>query len=485
MSVGSESSTAGRRAALGVLAGSCGLFALLQIGVATLLPQIQRAFGVSGADAAWIVSGHLLVGCVATPVVGRLGDLYGRRAVMLGVLVVLVVSGAVAAAAQSFAVLLVARLVQGVAAGLFPLAIGILREGFPGRSLAGPSGVLSASFGTGGGLGIVLVGVSSDGQAAFRRLFVIAAVLAVCLLVAGAAALPETPRRTGTRVDVPGLLLLGTVSACVLLALTRYGREGPDSATGAVLLAAGAAGCVALVRVERRSPAPVLDTRLLSRRPIWTLNAVSLLTGLVMFQTGVFAPLLADAPRSTGYGLSADGATTVAVMLPMQIAAVTGGLLSGRLRESGRVTSRTLMITSCALFAVSPAVFALLPGTVAGLALGTGLTGLATGLLGGAMAELLALASPSGATAVTVGVNSVLRNLGGSFGVQLGSMALVMGTTASGHPSAASYRVVFVASTVLAVVGVAAALAFPRAAAPAPRTPTGPGHITHPIRPTT
>ncbi|WP_328905873.1 MFS transporter [Streptomyces sp. NBC_00234] len=476
----------GRRAALAVLAGACGLFSLLQLGVATLLPQIQHAFGVSGTDAAWIVSGHLLVGCVATPVVGRLGDLYGRRVVLVAVLAVVAVAAVVAAAAQSFTVLLVARLVQGVAAGLFPLAIGLLREGFPGQSLAGPSGVLSAAFGTGGGIGILLVGVFGDGAAAFRGLFVTAGVLAVVLLVAGLAVLPETPRRAGTRVDIPGLLLLSAVSACLLLALSQYGREGLGSSTGAVLLLAGAAGCVALVRVEQRSAQPAIDTRLLGRRPIWTLNVVSLLTGLVMFQTGILAPVLADAPRSTGYGLSADGALTVLVMLPMQVAAVTGGLLSGWLRQSGRMTARAVMITSTVLFAASPAVFALMTGTATGLALGTALTGLGTGLLGGAMAELLTLASPSGSTAVTVGINSVLRNLGGSFGVQVSFMVLAVTTSTQGYPAASSYTTVFVGATVLAAAGIAAALAFPRSAGqPDTEAPISSGRVTPTIRPTT
>ncbi|MGW0737767.1 MFS transporter [Streptomyces sp. NPDC002851] len=482
---------AARRVAVGVLAGACALFALLQLGVATLLPQIQRAFGVSGADAAWIISGHLLVGCVATPVVGRLGDLYGRRAVLLGVLVVLVVSGVAAALAETFAVLLIARLVQGIAAGLFPLAIGLLREGFPDRSLAGPSGVLSASFGTGGGLGIVLVGVFGGGAPAFRWLFVIAAVLAAALCVAGALVLPETPRRSGTRVDVPGLLLLSAVSACLLLALTWYGREGLGSVGGAALLVAGAVGCAVLVRVERKAPAPVLDTRLLSRRPLWTLNVVSMLGGAVMFQTGVLAAALADAPRETGYGLSANGATLVAVMLPMQIGTLAAGLFAGWLRQSGRVMPRAVLITSTVLFAAAPAVFAVLPGTVPGLALGTALIGLATGLQGGTMAELLSAASPSGTTAVTVGVNSVLRNLGGSFGVQVSAMVLAVTTTASGYPAAASYRAVFIGSAVLGLAAIAAAVCFPRAAEPSPRTapsepsePSEPGQSNRAIRPT-
>lgn len=478
------SGDAARRVVVGVLAGACALFALLQLGVATLLPQIQRVFGVSAADGAWIVTGHLLVGCVATPVVGRLGDLYGRRAVLLGVLGVLVVSGVAAALAESFAVLLVARLVQGVAAGIFPLAIGLLREGFPDRSLAGPSGVISASFGTGGGLGIVLVGVFGGGAPAVGWLFGTAAGLAAALLVAGALVLPETPRRSGTRVDIPGLLLLSAVSACLLLALTRYGSEGLGSAVGAVLLVAGAVGCAVLVRVERRSPAPVLDTRLLGRRPLWTLNVVSMLGGLVMFQAGILAAGLADAPRETGYGLSADGATMVAVMLPMQIGTLGAGLCSGWLRQAGRVTPRGVLITSTVVFAAAPVVFALLPGTVPGLALGTALVGIATGLQGGTMAELLSAVSPSGTTAVTVGVNSVLRNLGGSFGVQVSAMVLALTPTASGYPAAASYQAVFIGSAVLAVAAIGAALWFPRAAEPTPRVPAEPGQVTPTIRPT-
>ncbi|MFE7756662.1 MFS transporter [Streptomyces sp. NPDC057429] len=473
------------RAALTVLAGACGLFALLQLGVATLLPQIQRAFDVSGSDAAWVVSGHLLVGCVATPVVSRLGDLYGRRAVLLCVLAVVAVASVVSALTGSFTVLLVARLVQGVAAGLFPLCVGLLREGFPHRSLSGPSGLLSASFGTGGGVGIVLAGLSGGGLPAVRWLFAAAALLAAVLLAAGALVLPETPRRPATRIDVPGLLLLGTVSTSLLLALTRYGQEGLGSVTGAVLLAVAAAGCALLLRVERRSPEPVLDMRLMSRRPLLCLNLVSLLTGVVMFQIGVLAPALVSAPRDTGYGLGAGGAVLTLVMLPMQLGALSGGLLSGWLRESGRLTARTLMGTSTVLFAAGPVVFALLPSGAAGLALGTALNGLATGLLGGAMAELLVQASPSGSTAVTVGMNGVLRNLGGAFGVQVGAMVLAVTGGASGHPSAAAYGTVFAGSAVLALVAVGAAFLFPRSPVSRQDVQVPPGHTSRPIRPTT
>ncbi|MGW0118721.1 MFS transporter [Streptomyces sp. NPDC003327] len=473
------------RAALAVLAGACGLFALLQLGVATLLPQIQGAFGVSASDAAWVVSGHLLVGCVATPVVSRFGDLYGRRAVLLAVLGVVAMASVVSALTDSFTVLLVARLVQGVAAGLFPLCVGLLREGFPGRSLSGPSGLLSASFGTGGGVGIVLAGVFGGGLPSVRGLFVAAAVLAVLLLVAGALVLPETPRRPGTRIDVPGLLLLGTVSTCLLLALTRYGREGLGSVVGAGLLAVAAAGGALLLRVERRSPEPVLDMRLMSRRPLLCLNLVSLLTGVVMFQIGVLAPALVAAPRESGYGLGAGGAVLTLVMLPMQLGAVSGGLVSGWFREKGRLTAHAVMGTSTALFAAGAVVFAVLPSAAAGLALGTALNGLATGLLGGAMAELLVQASPSGSTAVTVGLNGVLRNLGGAFGVQVSSMVLAVAGGAAALPSAAAYRTVFAGSAVLAVVAVGAALLFPRTPPPRRDVPVPPGQTPRPIRPTT
>ncbi|AEW99099.1 MFS transporter [Streptantibioticus cattleyicolor] len=446
--------------ALAVLASACGLFALMQLAVTMLLTQLRHGFGVGAADTGWVVSGHLLVACVATPVVGRLGDLYGRRRVLLAVLAVFAAGGAVAASADTFGLLLAARLVMGVAGGLFPLAVGLVREGFPAGALAGPFGVLSASFGVGGGAGIMLAGVVEGDPDGYRWVFATGAALAALLLLIGAAVLPETPRRAGQRLDAPGLTLLAVSSALVLLALGRYGRDGIGSVTGSTLLAGAVVSGAALLAWERRTTTPMMDLRLMSRRPIWTLNAVSLLTGLVMFVTGTFPPAIAEAPRSAG-GLGVAGLGVIVVMMPMEIGTLGGGLLSGRL---GRVLPpRAVMVTGTVLFAASAVVFAFLPVSMASLALGTLLNGAATGVLGGAMTELITLASPGGTTGVVVGTNSLLRSLGGSFGVQAGSMVLAAGTTGD-HPSPAAYTLVFAGTAVLGALGICAGSAFPRAA---------------------
>src|ERR671935_2709283 len=119
-------------------------YALLQSLVAPALPDIQHALHTSEDSVSWVLTAYLLSASVATPLIGRLGDMYGKERLLVVVLILLCVATVISAIATSLLVMLVGRVVQGSAGGVFPLAFGIIRDEFPRERVAGAIGVMSA-----------------------------------------------------------------------------------------------------------------------------------------------------------------------------------------------------------------------------------------------------------------------------------------------------------------------------------------------------
>ena len=139
-------------------------YALAQTMIVPALPEIQRTFGGDPADATWLLTAFLLTAAVATPLLGRLGDMYGKEhwlLISLGVLRRRV--GRARALAGSLGVMIAGRAIQGAGGAIFPLAIGIIRDEFPREKVATGIGTISAMFGIGGGVGLVVAGVLVDG----------------------------------------------------------------------------------------------------------------------------------------------------------------------------------------------------------------------------------------------------------------------------------------------------------------------------------
>src|SRR5205823_905093 len=122
-------------------------YALLQSLVAPALPEIQHALHTSEDSVSWVLTAYLLSASIATPLIGRLGDMYGKERLLVIVLALLSVGTLIAALAGSLTVMLVGRVIQGAAGGIFPLSFGIIRDEFPRERIAGGIGLMSALLG--------------------------------------------------------------------------------------------------------------------------------------------------------------------------------------------------------------------------------------------------------------------------------------------------------------------------------------------------
>ena len=137
-------------------------YALLQSLVVPALPQIQSSLHTSESAVGWVLTAYLLSASVATPIIGRLGDMYGKERLLMIVLVLLAFGTLISAVASSLWLMLLGRVIQGAGGGIFPLAFSIIRDEFPNERVPGAIGLVSSLLGIGGGAGVVFAGVVTE-----------------------------------------------------------------------------------------------------------------------------------------------------------------------------------------------------------------------------------------------------------------------------------------------------------------------------------
>jgi MFS family permease len=259
------------RAAAWVLAVGALDFGLEQFIILPILPAIQSSEGASLTTTAWLVTGFLLAAVAAAPIFGRLGDMYGKRRLLLVAVVLFVAGSLICALSDSIIGLIAGRVVQGLGAGLGPLAIGIARDRAPRGRAPVWIGLLIAIAGAGAAVGLLLGGILAD-QASIPAVFWLLVGLGIVLFAGVVVFVPETPAHGTTRPDWIGGLLLAATLVTFLLPVSEANRWGWSSARVLVLMVLSGILLLAFVAFERSCAAPMLDMRLLSRRPAWSAN---------------------------------------------------------------------------------------------------------------------------------------------------------------------------------------------------------------------
>src|SRR5581483_2414252 len=398
-----------------LLAVAAVAYALLQSLVAPALLTIQHDLRTTAAGAAWILTAYLLSASVATPIAGRLGDMFGKKRTLVVVLLVLAAGTALAGLSSSIGLMIVARVIQGAGGAVFPLAFSIIRDEFPLERIPHGIALISAIMGIGGGLGIVLAGPIVQ-HLSYHWLFWFP-LAAVLLATAGIVAfVPESPVRTPGRIDPVGAVLLAGWLVALLVPVSEGPSWGWTSSRTLSLLAAAGALAAAWVWAESRSAAPVVDMRMMRLRPVWTTNLAALVIGFGMFASFVLVPEFVELPRSTGFGFGASVTQAGVFMIPSTLGMLVAGPFSGRL-SSARGSRLPLMLgafVSCVAFVV----LAFAHGArweiyVAMLVLGIGI-----GFAFSSMANLIVESVPAHQTGVATGMNTIVRSIGGAIGSQ-------------------------------------------------------------------
>jgi EmrB/QacA subfamily drug resistance transporter len=454
-------STPSPRVILAVLSFGGISYALLQSLVVPALPQIQDSLHTSESAVGWVLTAFLLSASVATPIIGRLGDMYGKERLLMIVLLLLALGTLISAVASSLWLMILGRVIQGAGGGIFPLAFSIIRDEFPNERVPGAIGLVSSLLGIGGGAGVVFAGVVTE-NLSYHWLFWCP--LAIILFTAWLTRryIPESPVKTPADINYRAAALMTIGISGVLLAITETSTWGWGSPKTLGLLAFGTLVILAWIREELRSREPLVDMRMMAIRGVWTTNTVAFLIGVGMYSSFVLLPELVQEPTSTG-GFGASVTVAGLFLLPATLAIVIVGQMAGILER--RIGSRGSLIGG-ALFALAS--YALLVADRSQqweVYVAAGLLGVGIGLSFSAMANLIVQNVPQQQTGVATGMNAVTRTLGGAFGGQVAATLLASNLGAGGIPTSSGFTLSFVMCLIALGGAFGFAVAVPRRSA--------------------
>ncbi|CAM3784567.1 MFS transporter [Tsukamurella ocularis] len=445
--------------------------ALMQTIIVPLIPQLPDLLSTTPSNASWTLTITLLVGAVGTPIAGRLGDMFGKRRVLLGNMGAVAVGSAVCAVSTALVPFLVGRGLQGLGIGAIAVGISILRDIVPARRLGSAVGAMSASLGVGGALGLPFA-ASIARHISWHALFWICAVAAVVCAVAILRFVPEGPSDAGGRFDVIGTLGLTAVLTFVLLPLSKASAWGWTSPLTLGMFAAFAVSAAAWWRYERRVPNALIDVDTLVSRPILLTNIASVATGFAFYAMQMMPIQLLMAPEQAPAGLGLDMVPASLVLMP------TGLVMFAFSYVSSWITDRHGARLSLAIGAVVIACgYLVLLAALAGpwridwlwILAASALVGAGLGIAYSAMPALIMSVVPVSQTGEANGVNALMRSVGTSMATAVVGMVLTGATVVTATPagavrtpSAGAYEATIVISLAVCALAVLCSLAIPR-----------------------
>jgi MFS family permease len=415
--------------------------------VVPALPVLAEHYSASLIEVAWLVTGFLLASTVALPLFGRLGDLFGKRRMLLVSLGAFAAGSLLCALTASIAVAIVGRVVQGIGAAAAPLALGLIREGLPAARVPRGIGVVVGATAAGVAIGVLLSGVLLDrfsGASIFWFLFALATVLIVAVL----SLVPASQTRANTRVDLAGAVTLGLGLAALLLAISKGSAWGWLSSRTIGLFAASALLLSLFVLVERRVRQPLVDLGLVVEQPFLIANICVFAFGFSFVVALLLVPAIAGAPGGAEYGLDLSTIGIGLVLAPVGVAGFVSGWSAGKVVH--RLGPRALVAAGASLMIAAYVFLAFEHTGRAALMTGTTLLGLAIGLVLTGVYSVVMNRSSSDKTSVAMAVNIVARNTAAAVGGQVSVAIVTAAGLVGGFPAGTGYTRAFLVSAIVA-----------------------------------
>jgi EmrB/QacA subfamily drug resistance transporter len=421
---------------LSVLAVGVGGFAFMQSLVIPVLPTVQHGLHTSQTGVTWVLTAYLLSASIFTPILGRLGDMHGKKRMFVIALLALGLGSLLSALATSLTVMIIGRVIQGVGGGVAPLAFGIIRDEFPAEKVSHAVGRIAGLTAAGGGAGIVLAGPLVDALD-YHWLFWLSMIVFAVAAAAAFRLVPESPVRAQGRINWTAAVLLSGWLVALLVAASQAPTWGWGSGKVLGLLAASVILAASWITVETRSDTPLIDMKMMRIRAVWSTNLVAVLYGVGLYAMFAFVPQFAQTPTTAGYGFGASITISGLMMLPLTVAMFAMGELAGRLAKS--VGAKNLVVAGSATSVIGFVFLTLQHDHQWDIYVTTGVLGLGFGLAVAAMSAVIVVSVPHEQSGVASGMNANFRTIGGSLGAAFMASVVTANPTPSGLPHESGY----------------------------------------------
>ncbi|HIV58129.1 MAG TPA: MFS transporter [Candidatus Stackebrandtia faecavium] len=441
---------------------SCGiLMSVMQTIVVPLLPRLPELTNSTPATVSWLLTVTLLTGAVFTPLLGRLGDMYGKRRVLLVAISLMILGSLLCATSSQISVLITGRAFQGAAIAVVPLGISILRDELEPKRVIGAIATMSATMGVGAALGIPAATVVVE-YSDWHTMFWACAALGICALVVVPMIVPESPMHSSGRFDVLGALGLSAILSLVLLAVSKGSEWGWLSAPTLGLVAAAVAVTPIWVKHQLRCDEPMVRLHLFVRPAVLFTNLAALLTGFAFYANSLSTAQLVQEPVSTGYGLGASIIVSGLCLLPGGVLMATLSPVSARI-SAARGPRFTLIIAALILIG-GYALRLFTSQSLAAIVFSTAVVAAGTAVAYSALPALIMHAVPVTETAAANGLNTLMRAIGQA--VCSAVVATVLASLVATHegvtaPTLGAYQTVFVIAGLGAVAALILTLLIP------------------------
>lgn len=437
---------------------------LMQTLVVPLLPDFPRLLDTTSDNAAWLVTVTLLTSAVSTPLLSRLADMHGKRRMIVASLVGLLVGSLLGAIGDSLEVLIVARMLQGLAPALIPIGISMMRDELPPERIGGAVALMSATLAIGGSVGLPLSGVIYEAFG-WQAVFWGSVAMSLVMLVLVLALVPESGVRTPGRFDWVGAALLSVALTALLLGISKGGVWGWTSQWTLLSFLVAVLVFGLWAPWELRTGDPVVDLRTSTRRPVLLTNVASLLAGFAMFTYLLVAIQQLQIPIHTGVGFGLGVTEAGLAMLPGGILTVLMAPVSASITR--RFGPRTTLVAGLSVTGLGYVLRVLFDASLIQLVLGVSVISVGIALSFAAMPVLIMQSVPISETAAANGLNTVVRSIGTSTCSATVAAVLTAGIAVGGaYPSEAALHATSWLAAVAAFVGAAVGLLIPARVAP-------------------
>lgn len=419
------------------------------------MSRLVEEFGNTQA-AGWLVTGYLLIGAGMAALIGRLGDMYGRRQIMIYLLSAGFVGSVISAVSTDFSWVLIGRCIQGLTAALLPLCFGLIREHLPAKFVSLGVGIMASSAGAGTILGLLIGGLIVD-NFPWRAIFIASSILTAIAVLVAYFLIPISTRPKSTdRPDFIGGILFVPGIALTLLAVSKGSSWGWTSNGVLWSFAIGAVFFVAWILQSLRHPSPLMDVRLFSNRNILIANVGMAILALGALQITQVFSLLLQQPEWTGIGLGVSATEAALTKLPSNLIALAAGPLVGFMAL--RMGDRSALTISFFLTAGGWASALIFNESTMQVLLALITIAFATTMAYACLPGIIVKSAPMERTSEATGMLSVVRTAFMAAGAQFVSILLSTDNVISPtdatvrFPSEAAYTIVFATVAALCVL---------------------------------